>query len=101
MTSPSVLATSGGGRWMSGSTVRGTWDIMSLCYSTILLCLCSVFHLYVTLERPEKRSYTTKLGDDFSRVAHFLLFPEYLPSMAFIRLQSAYTIYWKMEDIKV
>ena len=101
MTSPSILATSDDGRWVSGSTVRGTWDIISLCYSTILICLYSVMQAFVPLEKFEERTFMKKLGGNLIPVARFLLFPEYTPSVATIRLRAACALHWRMEQIGV
>ena len=89
------------GQWVSGSTVRGTWDIVSMCYSTILICVYSAFHDDIPRTRPENRRHLVAFLELIRWTFIFLLLPEILPSAAVEQLRETCIIYWSMKSVQV
>ena len=88
-------------RWVSGGDVRGTWDILSSCLGTIVICTCSAFHDDVPHTRPENRRRVFALLELGRYMPIFLLLPEVLPSVAFEQLRCAYIIFVNVKHVKV
>ena len=89
------------GLWVPGSHVRGTWDILSTCLSTIVICMCSAFHTDIPQTRPENRRLLFAMLQLGRWAILFLLLPEILPSIAFEQLQRAYIIFMTMKNVQV
>ena len=89
------------GRWVSGSDVRGTWDILSSCLGTVVICTCSAFHDDVPHTRPENRRLVFALLELGRWTVAFLLLPEVLPSVALEQFRRAYIIFMNMQHVQV
>ena len=89
------------GRWVSGSDVRGTWDILSSCLGTVVICTCSAFHDDVPHTRPENRRPVFALLELGRWTVAFLLLPEVLPSVALEQFRRAYIIFMNMQHVQV
>ena len=87
--------------WMPGGHTRGTWGILSICLSTIVICTCSAYHDDVPRTRPENRRLVYALLELSRWAIIFLLLPEVLPSIAFEQLRRAYIIFMNMKHVQV
>lgn len=71
--------------WQSDPSVRGTFDIISTCISTLLVCVWSAVHIGI----PENPKSPWSLRQKFQWMVIGILAPDYVAYIAYSELRTA------------
>ncbi|KAK7682241.1 hypothetical protein QCA50_014828 [Cerrena zonata] len=86
--------------WSPEPKSRGTFSILSLCLSTIFICVWKAWHPNIPPHSPEKRSKLKSMGKSILWFLLFLFLPEGLFVMAFEDLRKAYILYYNINHLE-
>ena len=85
--------------WKSEPRTRGTFSILSLCLSTIFICVWKAWHPNVPRHSPDQRSKIEGLVKSVPRFLFFLFFPEALFVTALNELRQACILYYDVHQL--
>ena len=81
--------------WMSGPNERGTFDILTLCLSTIFIAVWTAYHPNIPTTPPCSRKFLDSLITTAGTIILFLFTPELLLIIAVCEWYEAWKTYSK------
>ena len=85
--------------WKSEPRTRGTFSILSLCLSTIFICVWKAWHPNIPHHSPDQRSTVGGFTKSVPRFLFFLFFPEALFVTALNELRRACILYYDVHRL--
>ncbi|KAL7272832.1 hypothetical protein RUND412_004340 [Rhizina undulata] len=85
--------------WVLNVARRGTWNLITNCVFTLVLCVWSTQHLDIPEEEENKSNPGRKMTVDKLKLAfHSLLYPDHVVAFAASQFWSVCKIRWKMTE---
>lgn len=85
--------------WESEPTCRGTFSILSLCLSTVFICVWKANHPSMSNRRPECRTWIRETAESAKWFLIYLLAPEVLFTTSLTELILACILYYHVNQL--
>ncbi|KAK7691904.1 hypothetical protein QCA50_005309 [Cerrena zonata] len=85
--------------WEAEPKSRGTFNILSICLSTIFICVWKAYHPDMPKKMPEHRRWFESLWEFAVRFVFFFLLPEGLFALALQELRAACISYYNVKQL--